>query len=190
MSRAIRVGLLVVLLICAGCGRRKSEEGAPKSDPAMGLALIDEYIVRDSRGERLRANPWFGERVAWREEPAWDEQTVVGSYSILRVHSDSQSVSCRVIQSSVGFISATDSLFISFREIPSIDTILFEAKATEKGWRLISPRYNPHVSLDSAITESSLDAVSRSRLRELRRLEKGNGLAGSEASGCSIKQPE
>ena len=57
MSRAIRAGLLVVLLISAGCGRGKSEEGAPKSDPAMGIALIDEYIVRDSRGERLRANP-------------------------------------------------------------------------------------------------------------------------------------
>ena len=166
MNRRTHAALALLAILMYGCqggdGSRAVDNNS-KLAPDDGEALIREYIARDGRGERLRASAWFSDRVQWPVEPGWDESTVVASYSIERVAADSQSVRCRVVQRTLGFVSATDSAFLTFRESPSTDTVIFQATATSLGWRLVGPRYNPHVSLAAAIADSSLENGSRRR---------------------------
>lgn len=165
----MKFGLVIATCCITGCERPQPAGSEPRLDPADGERLITEYLARDLQGERLRASEWFPERVSWTEEPGWDESTVVESYDIERIASDSQTVSCRVIHRALGLVSATDTLFVTFREAPKIDTVIFEAKTTTLGWRITRPRYNPHVGVTATIADSSLEESSRRRLQEMLR---------------------
>lgn len=187
MSRSLRTAILVLLMSPMGCERTQSASTMARLDPEDGAELIDEYLLRDSRGDRLRASDWFDEHVRWSEEPGWDEYSVLDSQTIERVSADSQTVRCLAIQRTLGSVSSTDTLFITFREGPSVDTIMFEATATESGWRLASPRYNPHLSLRSASADPSLGESSRMRLQELLRSRMGGSTSAAVPSRCSYR---
>lgn len=116
------------------------------------VAVVGEYLTRDSRGERLQPSPWFRSVSAWADEPGWDALTLIHSF---RVESDSvygDSARVRVAYEVVGSLQGTPEGTPMYL-FPGAETqrVEFVLARVQDRWLVASPSINPHVLADSIL---------------------------------------
>jgi hypothetical protein len=146
---------VVVLALC-GLGACSSGNGTPARDSrqqdvlvadSAALALVEEYLKRDARGEFLRDSEWRAE-VTNFEIPRYEAVTLIGGYQILAEETSGDTTRVTVQYDVEGVMHAGPEgpaqPVLSRRD--SVELQTFVVVNTEEGLRLAGPRLNPHVS--------------------------------------------
>ncbi len=164
--RSLMLGLLFFAML--GCADSQSEDRGPHwidIEKQSGIGLVQEYLRRDARGERLRASVWFQETELWDESPGYDENSVITAYALETTRSDSVRAEVGIAYFRVGtVVPRGDSLAF----IPTIDTVrrLFIASRRHGKWVIEAPRQHPFVSVEYTLAMSGLTDSSRLRLSQ------------------------
>jgi len=135
-----------------------------------GVSLIREYVVRDFKGERLRANSWFMNAVVWQEESAYDGYALVSSVSLTVLSADSSTARVRVGYVRQGFVRATEHGVRFDRDFASEETV-FTAVLTDAGWRIAAPQLEQHVGVAHALRLSPFTPQERELLNAVVTIE-------------------
>jgi hypothetical protein len=139
---------------------------AERADSAA--ALVQQYVERDARGERLATAPWFLSVVAWPEDPAFDSYTVITGFTVGEHTGTLDSVFVPVDLHRVGWIQTTGPTSVRF--LPSDSTEHHEFRLGRLGgrWIIVAPRLEPHVLADTVLLRAPLSAEDRVILQALR----------------------
>jgi len=163
--RCAGVGVLISLLACgSGDSRSSPQQEGPIVTPET---LVHQYVERDALGERLRSAPWFLEVVTWSEEPAYDSYTVIRSYEVQQPVTINDTLFVPVTYHRLGWIETTqDSARLIVSD--SVEHRQFAVVPVEDGWRITSPRLDPHVLVDPVLRVAPLIGNDRDRLSAIR----------------------
>lgn len=170
---------LVLLLALSACERsdtvdaKESAVSVPPSVTAAGpvtdsgaVALVQEYVARDGRGERLGVSQWFRDAVDWPDEPGYDEITVISGYEVgtANVVSDTARIPVRFRR--IGRIE-TDENSARFVSDTGQEAQQFVVERRETRWIIVEPQINQHVLAERVLALISLAEAEREALRRL-----------------------
>lgn len=140
-----------------------AQEGLAQPQPVQ---LVREYVTRDSRGERLGANPWFRSVVDWPDEPGYDEFTVITGFDIRPLVVTTDTARVRVTYHRAGRIETGESS-ARFVADDSLEVETFVVARTGEGWRIVEPQINQHILAKSVLAAVALGDQDRATLAAL-----------------------
>ncbi len=147
MTLCYRVVTLLTTLACA-CGDRST---TPSDALAGARSLVEEYVLRDSRGDRLSANQWFLESVLF-DEPGWDRMTVIRGYTVGSARIQADTVIVPVSYMVIGTLGAPSTGYPAFKSAASVEEREFRVLISTQPFRIAAPSINQHVLVDSVLT--------------------------------------
>jgi hypothetical protein len=129
--------------------------------------LLEEYVARDARGERLQSNAWFLNVVVWPDEPAYDVYAVITGFQIAPLHADSSTARVQVTYERAGFLRPADASTMEFHADSAVETTVFTLALTDNGWRIVAPQQPQHVLASAIPSQTMLNDGDRQRLKSL-----------------------
>lgn len=132
----IQLLYLVVLLVSGGCC--SGENVLHPRD------IVEKYCRFDFEGGRLTSETWSqgAPFVTWEEEAGWDTIVVVAGFEVVSVKEETNTAFVAVNFSVRGRLETAE----RFVEENRTETVTFQLRQTDKGWRIESPLIAPHVS--------------------------------------------
>jgi hypothetical protein len=185
----MRIGFTIVVLAVCGLGACSSGGGTPARDSreqdvvaadSAALALVEEYLRRDARGDFLRAREWLAE-VSNFEIPRYDAMTMIRGYEILAEETKGDTTRVTVQYDVTGVMHAD----LKLSRTDSLELQTFVVVSTEEGIRLAGPRLNPHVSLAAVPVDSLAREEGR---RALEAMEEAARRESATAVGDSCQE--
>jgi hypothetical protein len=179
----MRIGFTIVVLAVCGLGACSSGGGTGARDSrqqdvvvadSAALALVEEYLKRDARGEFIQPSEWLSE-VANFEIPRYEAMTLIRSYEVLAQETRGDTTRITVQYDVTGVMPAD----LKLSRTDSVDLQTFVVVSTEEGVRLTGPRLNPHVSLTAVPEDSLAREEGRRALEEAARRESGRAAGDS-----------
>lgn len=136
------------------------------------VRLVKEYVLRDSRGDRLHTDAWSLNVVVWADEPGWDEVTVISDYQILPIRADSSTARIEVRYRVLGDVTPTSRTTMGFVPREGTEALVFTVVLTGNGWRIAAPQIRPHILPSAILGKGYLTADDSIRVLEMDRLSK------------------
>jgi hypothetical protein len=157
------------------------------------LALVEEYLRRDARGEFTRASEWLFEVALYALNYAWEAATVISSYEILATEATGNTTRIAVRYDVIGgFVSAGPDGVPMWSLTDSVELQTFVVVRTERGFRLAGPALNPHMSartvLEGGHRPDLEGRVDRCVLVEVRREPHIASARGLAAAGVLARE--
>jgi len=163
--RNFGVWALVLASSCSKAPRPSINVEGLGSHP--GVRLIEDYVLGDIAGGRLRHDRWFANAVIWEDEPAYDQFFVVRGVDLTPLSGDSSSARVQVAYERLGSITNTAPDSFTFEANQTPDVTVFTAVLTDNGWRIAAPQQPFRVRADTLLKMPRLTAGGKARLSAL-----------------------
>jgi hypothetical protein len=133
------------------------------------LALVEEYLRRDARGEFAAVSDWLAE-VAMFGLRGWDAMTVINGYEITATEATANTARITVQYDVIGgFVSAGPDGVPLWSLADSVEQQTFVVVRTGRGFRLSGPPLKPHLSARAVLERTLPDEYRRALEEALRR---------------------
>jgi len=161
----MRAATLVLIALMAVSCKRAEQRHLIGQVADSAIALVRQYVERDSRGERLATAAWFLRVVAWPEDPAFDSYTVIAGFAFGQPAETGDSVLVPVSYHRLGWMQTTGRASVRFVASDSAERYVFRLGQHEGRWVIAHPRLEPHVVADTALAKAPLSKPDREALQ-------------------------
>lgn len=157
--------LAAAALSCGSAGRNDDHPGSGQGPGPR--EVVTEYIRRDLEGEFTSQSAWL-DSLALFLVPGADIAVIVRSASADsgRVAGDTGTV--RVTYQGVAIIGGDGNGNARVQRADTTEVVDFVLLREEGRWRLLSPAFGPHISIETALKNSGLTADQRSQLEGMK----------------------
>lgn len=166
--RLTHFSIFALAVAAVSCGSARRDEDHPGAGSSSGpREVVDEYIRRDLAGEFTGPSHWL-DSLALFLVPGADVAVVVRSASpdSQRVAGDTGTV--RVTYWGVATVGGDGNGKPRVQRADTTEIVDFILVREEGRWRLLSPAFEPHISIETALRNPALTADQRSLLQGMK----------------------
>ncbi len=166
--RLTPVSIVALAVAAPSCGSAARNEDHPGAGSGPGpREVVNEYIRRDLAGEFTEQSAWL-DSLALFLVPGADMAVIVRSASADsgRVASDTGTV--RVTYQGVAIIGGDGNGNARVQRADTTELVDFILVREEGRWRLLSPAFEPHISIETVLRNPGLTADQRRLLQGMK----------------------